>query len=324
MFFALSGRKSSGKTLFSQELISRNFKKVSFADKLKRITAKTFGWDYEHLVCSVKKEEKLDSPAIWNKETAKIFSDLAEIPFENIYFEDKEFHTKRDALMYLGTDIIRKYDTDWHVNHFVKNYNGENCVIDDMRFKNELQAIKSIPDSYPIFILRPDFSQYSNHSSETSLRRKDFEHVIANRGNKETYSIHCKKITDAILGGNKDYFLAIRKKVSDILTAFNYDYKKAAKEMDILPSVILRWCYEGAVQLFESGINHDRFYERLDTDLEINMSESNCVVFSSKDWEKVYKLKKEVKSKNEIFEKGDKYSIRIMSPFIKEDLKMFF
>ena len=85
-------------------------------------------------------------------------------------------------LQYIGTDIIRTYNKDWHVNKIrdmidiTKNY-----VIDDVRFPNEKEMIQT-NNGILFFVVRPILDNISNHESEISLKWQDFDNIIINDG----------------------------------------------------------------------------------------------------------------------------------------------
>jgi hypothetical protein len=65
----------------------------------------------------------------------------------------------------------------------VKSYwkQGYSVVIDDMRFPNEMKAVKDFGGTTAI-IIRPDAAPYSGHPSEGLLSDFSFDHIIHNDG----------------------------------------------------------------------------------------------------------------------------------------------
>jgi hypothetical protein len=105
------------------------------------------------------------------------------IPFNFIWeiCEGKTIHTVRELLQFVGTDIIRKYNTDWHVNKIREMINPDlNYVIDDVRFPNEKKMIEELGgDCW--FITRTTLDNISNHPSETSITLNDcWNRIIVN------------------------------------------------------------------------------------------------------------------------------------------------
>ena len=100
------------------------------------------------------------------------------------------FRNVREVLQIIGTDLIRKYSPDWHIDKTIERINsyGDDKIIaiDDMRFPNEKRKIEEIGgDVY--FMIRPNYWDVSNHPSETSLKYTDFcdSRIIINDYSKE-------------------------------------------------------------------------------------------------------------------------------------------
>jgi hypothetical protein len=76
-------------------------------------------------------------------------------------------------LQFIGTDLIRKYNTDWHVNRIREMIDrNKNYVIDDVRFKNEKALVEELGgDCW--FVIRTTLENISNHESETSITWND-------------------------------------------------------------------------------------------------------------------------------------------------------
>ena len=76
-------------------------------------------------------------------------------------------------LQFIGTDLIRKYNTDWHVNRIRAMIDvNKNYVIDDVRYQNEKALIEELGgDCW--FIIRTTLENISNHESETSITWND-------------------------------------------------------------------------------------------------------------------------------------------------------
>jgi hypothetical protein len=95
-----------------------------------------------------------------------------------IGFETGKFDDIRSVLQYVGTDILRKYNNNWHVEKMIQNIKkapSDIVVIDDVRFPNEYEAINDLGGT-TFFIIRPDLNiSISNHISETSLSWQNFK-----------------------------------------------------------------------------------------------------------------------------------------------------
>lgn len=174
----LSGRFKSGKSTLSKILMDRGFVKKSFADPLKRALSETYSWDLKSLYCDEGKQQRFSYPLAWDEKTHKEFVERigAHVPFDG----DRFFHSRREIMQYVGTDLCRKNDNDFHVKLLLNEIKDEDVVIDDLRFKNEMDSIKA-RDGMCVFVIRPFFWEYSNHKSEISLSRHDFDYVMINK-----------------------------------------------------------------------------------------------------------------------------------------------
>ena len=182
---SISGRKGSGKSELSKLLVDRGFKKVSFADTLKFLVCTVYKWDLSKIGELEYKESILPFPVKWDEEMARELEVAGGLPKGSLWVECREFKTRREALQYVGTEVLRRYDTNFHVNSLVSRLHpDENYVMDDTRFPNELQALKDI-GAICLFVIRPNNFEYSNHASEISVTRKDFDHVLLNDKSKE-------------------------------------------------------------------------------------------------------------------------------------------
>lgn len=183
MIISFSGRKGSGKTVLRRYCEKFGFKKVSWADRLKEIVAQLYNWDLDSLNDPVLKEAVLDQPVEYNADTAKNLEDIigAERPLSNYY---KLITTRREALQHIGTDVLREYDSEFHVKSLIGRLNpDENYVLDDTRFHNELGALSQQIKCFAIYVIRPYNFDFSNHRSEIDILRNNFDYHILNTEN---------------------------------------------------------------------------------------------------------------------------------------------
>ena len=131
MLIGLLGRIGSGKGTVAKELVETyGFRQDSFAATLKDITAVMFNWDRAMLegdtVESRKAREQVDE---W-------WSQKLNIPN----------FTPRLALQLLGTDVFRNHfhQDIWILSVMSRYKDGENVVISDARFPNEVQVIRDL------------------------------------------------------------------------------------------------------------------------------------------------------------------------------------
>lgn len=180
MLVSLTGRKGAGKSTLARVLQGVGFHKVSVADYLKELVAQVYGWSLSSLYDNATKEEVLATPVRWGPVEASRLAQIigATRPVPDM---DQEIPTRRYALQFVGTEVLRTYDPDFHVSKMCQRMeSGQNYVVDDVRFQNELGVLKN-QGAVCVYIVRPDhFDGYSNHASEVSLRRHDFENVLVN------------------------------------------------------------------------------------------------------------------------------------------------
>ena len=184
---AFAGRKRSGKTLLSKFLRDEyGATIITIADYLKYLCCDILDISYELL------NEWKDNGHLLNikpnERWFNIISKQADIPYDYVK-KDLEAHglikDVRDMLQVVGTDIIRKYNPNWHISKMLKaidNFGKNDLIaIDDVRFKNELNAIYAIGGDV-FFVINTFNDEVSNHISEKSLLWRDFDasHIILN------------------------------------------------------------------------------------------------------------------------------------------------
>ena len=175
----LSGRKECGKSEIAKIFEKYGYKRISFATPLKIITAhiaKCKVDDINSLKNVVKNYVLSDDDKIYLSSETGI-----DLSFIEEKLNNKVLPTIRDIMQYVGTDVIRASNENWHVNK-IKNIilqSKDNFIIDDVRFSNELNMIHELNgDSW--FIIRPIINNVSNHKSENSLTWRDTKYVFIN------------------------------------------------------------------------------------------------------------------------------------------------
>lgn len=192
---AFAGRKRAGKDMLANGVVKKCEKGtavvVTIADNIKFLCCELLNVSYRTL-----NRMKDDGTTFEKKPDGRWFSVINRetgIPQSVICDEigDMVFTTVREMLQVIGTDLIRKYVPNWHVDKTVeriKSYD-ENMivVVDDVRFINEKCAIEKLGGDV-FFVVRPNCWDVSNHVSETSLHYSDFktDKVIINDLQKET------------------------------------------------------------------------------------------------------------------------------------------
>lgn len=178
-----SGRKESGKSALSVVCVRYGYTKISFATPLK------------NLICNLQEYDSVDTlnkhkniPLEKELDVNKL-SQLTGIPIDFCIDNTKSINkssTGRDWLQIIGTDLIRKYDNDWHVKRTIEMMDKDTkYVCDDVRFPNELEAMRRL-GAVSWFVIRPKTDNISNHPSEISLSMGNFpNHIIVNDGTLE-------------------------------------------------------------------------------------------------------------------------------------------
>jgi hypothetical protein len=181
---SFSGRKESGKSALADICVQYGYERVSFAIPLKNLICEL--QDYENIdVLNNHKNISLEKPM--NDDMLIQLSEITEIPIEFCKEHIKSLNnssTGRDWLQVIGTDLIRKYDENWHVRHTLSLLDKEKkYVFDDVRFPNELDALRKLK-SVNWFVIRPKTDNVSNHISERALNMNFFHsHIIINDNN---------------------------------------------------------------------------------------------------------------------------------------------
>lgn len=186
MIIGFSGRKRSGKTTLAKMLQEEeNAIIITIADYLKHLCCELMNITYEEL--NTKKDNGYTFDIVPDKRWFNIIDKHTNIGIDNIKKELENVHitTIRQLLQVIGTDVIRKYKENWHVQKMIediKSYSKDKLiVVDDVRFPNEREAILNLSGDV-FFIIRPNVSEVSNHSSETALKWQNFDnrHIIIN------------------------------------------------------------------------------------------------------------------------------------------------
>lgn len=185
MIIGIAGRISSGKRVLCNSLEKHGFRRLYFALPLKTLLVTLL-----HLPSI----QRLDELKNEHRDYVFMDGDYAFIAKETgiplSFIKDKMEHVKfttiRQLLQYLGTDVIRAFNPDWHIEKIRQMINPYyNYVIDDLRFPNEKKFIEEMNgDTW--YICRPKLDSVINHVSETSLSWQDFGYnIIINGGNLE-------------------------------------------------------------------------------------------------------------------------------------------
>ena len=178
MIIGFAGRKRCGKTTLAKYLQEEeNAIIITIANYLKYLCCDLMNITYEEL--NEKKDNGYTFDVVPDERWYKIIDKRTNIGIDNIKREldGKHITNIRQLLQVIGTDVIRKYDENWHVKQMIKeieSYSEDKLIaIDDVRFPNERKAILERSGKV-FFIVRTNISEISNHSSETALKWQDF------------------------------------------------------------------------------------------------------------------------------------------------------
>jgi len=176
MLIGLVGLIGSGKDTVAEHLVkTHNFNRDSFAKSLKDATANIFNWDRALLEGTTKESRD------WREQPDIFWSERF----------GKEV-TPRWILQYFGTDVCREnmLDSIW-VDSLLARYTGQNTVVSDTRFVNEITAIKKHGgkivlvkrDNIPS---REEMQTSGAHKSEWDWIGCKFDHIINNTSSLKT------------------------------------------------------------------------------------------------------------------------------------------
>ena len=181
MIIGLCGRIGSGKSELAKVCQKYVNEKVYFALPLKQLCADILDTSIEEL--NKAKRSNVNIGITIGEDICEILHDETNIPIEVVkeICLGKEIKNVRHMLQFIGTDLIRKYNSDWHVNRLKEMITeGKDYVFDDVRFPNEKKMIEELGgDCW--YVVRPNINNVSNHESETSITWHDcYNKIIIN------------------------------------------------------------------------------------------------------------------------------------------------
>ena len=187
MLLGICGLIGSGKDTVAEQLVKHHgFKRDSFAKSLKDAVSSMFNWDRKML------EGDTASSRHWREQPDAFWSERFGKPI-----------TPRWVLQYFGTEVMRHgmYDAIW-VDSVIGRYKGENTVISDTRFINEIKTIKAHGGKIMLvkrgeLPTREEMQKQGAHQSEWDWIGSDFDYVIENNGTKEELF---DKVAELIIG----------------------------------------------------------------------------------------------------------------------------
>lgn len=153
---AFAGCEGSGKDYRCQQLLKQGtYKKMAFADALRKIIFLVLGFSYEE---GMEKYEELKKTPVYNGQTL------------------------RQMLEHLGTEGIRYYDNDFWAKCLIKDLEqvpeDTNVCVSDLRFYNEYKYLKEFCDAkgYEFSFVFCDYhsDRYRDFNPHASARLANF------------------------------------------------------------------------------------------------------------------------------------------------------
>lgn len=194
MILSISGLAGSGKDTIGDMIIKNHgFKRISFADPLKEITAKAFNLDLSYFHDVTKKDAPLPEIVIFDEGyAANLAFAFNELGYENVTpqvfseYYGTEFRTPREILLKVGTEMGRECvsSTVWIdlAIKKIKDTDGH-VLITDARFQNERDQLKAI-GATKIMVNRPSvtakFDRTKAHKSELEQLDDKYDVTIEN------------------------------------------------------------------------------------------------------------------------------------------------
>lgn len=199
MLLCFSGKARVGKDTAADYMInSRGWtRKVGFADNLKNICMEVFELSEYEVRTQDGKSSVLREPRVVSKEhLSQVLRCMNRTHVVNL--EDKDYslmlgmelYTPRDVLQFIGTEVIRLYVPNYHLEAVINSIvPSEKVVITDARFPNEINSVLDC-GGYVVRINRPykfkaakEISKVSSHPSETALDDyTEWSYIINNDG----------------------------------------------------------------------------------------------------------------------------------------------
>jgi hypothetical protein len=183
-----AGRKRAGKTSLATYLTRcHEGTIVTVADALKNLVCDLLGFEtieelnyYKDNGTSWSFNKEKYAP-IWAKTVCEqVFGEYTDEQYNEIVALFNEIYTYnvREILQFVGTDIIRKFKPNWHVDKMIeaiKKAPTDLVCVDDVRFPNERKAIEDLGGTV-FFVMLPNLEVgISNHESEVSLTWPEFK-----------------------------------------------------------------------------------------------------------------------------------------------------
>jgi hypothetical protein len=183
---SFSARKMSGKTLCCTVLEKYDYVPINFADALKGLCCELL----KIPIVILNEQKELSQQIILDETHYIIIANTTSISLEKVVavINNRTFFSIRELLQFIGTNLIREFNPRWHINQLetkILTNPTTKFSVSDARFINEIDCIRMLGGE-TWFIIKPDNTAISNHSSETEVYWKLFprENVYINNKSK--------------------------------------------------------------------------------------------------------------------------------------------
>lgn len=223
----LVGAAGAGKDSVADVLVDQlGFKKLGFADPLRRLCVRLFGWDLERLTVLEYKEAVSNHDPAWMSDINGWSLVQEQFPHggnswtqavEHLYREFTKIEptwTRRQIMQHVGTECFRAFD-DWHwikqamlTVDRAQSDGSPRVVLTDLRFENEAAAIRQLGGQvWWIRKIGGARTTHSEHVSESGIeeigRRADIE-ICAAAGEMEKLRRSALFAGRLVVGGTVD------------------------------------------------------------------------------------------------------------------------
>jgi len=225
VIIGLFGKKYHGKSTFARQLqkLLRHCEIVSFSRVLKRIVVEILQFPIKvpytgPLDDSPLKKSQKTPQVDWNLAEQKLQEKLQEFNLGTMDDLDKkvlnylrtlktEGELYRRALQLIGTEIFRRRQKDiWihKLDEIVQSLSVNWVIIDDCRFLNELEYVKS-RNGIAVGIVRPNFGDNDTHQSEIEVDKclPQCDYVYVCESLEKLYDA-AKELADILTHGKED------------------------------------------------------------------------------------------------------------------------
>jgi hypothetical protein len=181
MLFVISGKARSGKdSVYNILARCGGFKRVAFADPLKKMCSVVFNIPLEYFYDDDKKDAPFEVPVSY----IDCFYDLQFAVGTELPLRDIEFVSPRDLMQQIGMLVRENVDKDYWVKLLIKELQqvDGNIAITDARMQNERDALKAIGGTL-VLVKKPSVDSTDGHISENDLgNEEDYDLIINNDG----------------------------------------------------------------------------------------------------------------------------------------------